>query len=68
MSDDGNAVESGRSNMKTTQDALRENKSQSNTNSRRESNANYYNVNSGAKKNLDNDDKATTKTVKTVKK
>jgi hypothetical protein len=40
MSDDGNAVESGRSNMKTTQDALRENKSQSNTNSRRESNAN----------------------------
>jgi hypothetical protein len=61
MSDDGNAVKyEGRSNMKATQDALRENKSQSkDTNSRRESNANYYNVNSGAKKNLDNDDKAT---------
>jgi hypothetical protein len=35
MSDDGNAKYEGRSNMKTTQDALRENKSQSkDTNSR----------------------------------
>jgi hypothetical protein len=50
------------------QDALRENKSQSkDTNSRRESNANYYNVNSGAKKNLDNDKATLLKTVKAVK-
>jgi hypothetical protein len=69
ITDDGNAVKyEGRSNMKATQDALRENKSQSkDTNSRRESNANYYNVNSGAKKNLDND-KATLLKNKAVKK
>jgi hypothetical protein len=53
MSDDGNAVKyEGRSNMKATQDALRENKSQSKILTHVESNANYYNVNSGAKKNL----------------
>jgi hypothetical protein len=42
MSDDGNAVKyEGRSNMKATQDALRENKSQSKILTHVESNANY---------------------------
>jgi hypothetical protein len=67
MSDDGNAVKyEGRSNMKATQDALRENRDQKIL-THVESNAS--NVNSGAKKNLDNDDKATLlKKRKTVKK
>jgi hypothetical protein len=59
MSDDGKSVKYvGRSNMTATKTALRENKSQSaDTNARRENNANFYNVSSGAKKDLSEEDK-----------
>lgn len=61
MASDGKTVKyEGRTNMKATQDALKENDSQSkDTNARRENNANYYNINSGAKKELDPKDKET---------
>ena len=46
--------------MQSTKDALRQNDSQTkDTNIRRENNSNYYNVNSGAKKELDKKDKET---------
>lgn len=61
MSSDGKSVKyEGRSNMQATKDALSKNDSQTkDTNSRRESNSNYYNINSGAKKDLDTKDKET---------
>jgi hypothetical protein len=59
MSSDGNSVKyEGRSNMQATKDALALNQSQTkDTNARRDYNANNYNVQSGAKKDLDNKDK-----------
>ena len=59
LSDDGKSVKfEGRSNMKATQDAVKQNEKQStDTNSRREYNANNYNVQSGAKTNRSANDK-----------
>ena len=59
LSDDGKSVKfEGRSNMKSTQDAMKQNEKQTtDTNSRREYNANNYNRQSGAKENLDSKDK-----------
>lgn len=59
LSDDGKTVKyQGRSNMKATKDALKNNaKQSSDTNERREYNANFYNISSGAKKDLDKEDK-----------
>lgn len=59
ISDDGKTVKyEGRSNMKATKDALSANEKHStDTNSRRESNANFWNISTGAKKDLDKDDK-----------
>jgi len=59
LSDDGKSVKfEGRSNMKATQDAVKQNESQTtDTNSRREYNANNYNRQSGSKENLDSKDK-----------
>lgn len=71
MSSDGKTVKyEGRTNMKATQDALRENESQSkDTNVRRESNANYYNINTGAKEKLSEKDKdVLARNLKAVKK
>ena len=60
LSEDGKSVKyEGRSNMKNTIDALNQNeKQEKDTNSRREYNSNYFNVSSGAKKDLDDKDKA----------
>lgn len=58
LSEDGKTVKyEGRSNMSATKEALREieNKDQD-TNNRRENNSNYYNISSGAKKDLDRED------------
>lgn len=59
LSDDGKTVKyEGRSNMKATKDALIQNEKQSaDTNERREKNSNFYNVSSGAKKDLTKEDK-----------
>lgn len=61
LSSDGKSVKyEGRSNMQATKDALSKNESQTaDTNARRNSNSNYYNVNSGAKTDLDKKDKET---------
>jgi hypothetical protein len=61
LSSDGKSVKyEGRSNMDATKKALKENDSQTkSTNNSRNSNSNFYNVNSGAKKELDNKDKKT---------
>jgi hypothetical protein len=61
LSSDGKSVKyEGRSNMDATKKALSLNDSQTkDTNDRRDKNANYYNVNSGAKKDLDDKDKET---------
>lgn len=59
LSEDGKTVKyEGRSNMSATKEALRQNSNKDqDSNSRRENNSNYYNVNSGAKTNLDKEDK-----------
>lgn len=61
LSEDGKKViYEGRSNMKATEQALLKNaKEVDDTNERRENNANFYNVNSGAKKDLTIQDKKT---------
>lgn len=61
LSDDGKkVVYEGRNGMKATEDALKKNDSKTkDTNSRRENNSNYYNVNSGAKEVLNTEDKNT---------
>ena len=61
MSSDGKTVKyEGRSNMQATKDAVKQNEKQTaDTNARRSSNANYYNVNSGAKTDLSEKDKET---------
>jgi hypothetical protein len=71
MSSDGKTVKyEGRTNMQATKDAIKNNsKDEKYTNARRESNSNYYNVNSGAKKDLDKEDKETlVRNLKAVKK
>lgn len=56
---DGKTVKyEGANNMKATEDALAKNKKEEDdTNKRRGYNSNFYNVNSGAKKDLDDKDK-----------
>ena len=59
ISEDGKTVKyEGRNYLKSTSDALKKNEKETNdTNKRRENNSNFYNVSSGAKKDLEKEDK-----------
>lgn len=59
LSTDGKTVKyEGRSNMSSTKKALQENESKDNdTNGRRDNNATYFNISTGAKSNLNEKDK-----------
>lgn len=66
---DGSKIYEGRTNMKATEDALKANeKHVANTNTDREKNANFYNVEAGSKRDLNEKDKNTLVGLKSAKK